>query len=90
MPLPQTRGPLRGRCNICGEEKKLTSDHVPPKGVNRFTRMELHSVSGALNALEGKKKKFRQFQNGVKFRSLCRDCNGGLLGKKYDPALGKR
>ncbi len=26
-----TRGPQYGKCNICGEEGKLTDDHTPPK-----------------------------------------------------------
>ena len=29
----------------------------------------------------------REFQNGLKFRSLCNDCNNRLLGKEYDPYL---
>lgn len=87
MPLLKTKGPKFGKCNICAEPAKLSEDHVPPKGVIRFPRMQLYNIASSLNAEAAAKQRGRQFQQGVKFRSLCRRCNGDLLGGKYDPHL---
>lgn len=87
MPLPITRGPKVGRCNICGQNALLTSDHVPPKGTMRFPRMQLNSLVDALNAEPGERAKGRFFQSGVKFRSLCQRCNRDVIGTLYDPEL---
>lgn len=89
MPLAITRGPKVGRCNICGKQRALTSDHVPPKGTNRFNRMQLHSIVDALDAPPGARGRGRPFQGGVKFRSVCLSCNRDVLGNKYDPELVK-
>lgn len=87
MPLLRTMGPKVGKCNICGEIRKLTTDHVPPKGTIKFPKMKLYEITEALHANSGEKRKGRDFQQGVKFRSLCGYCNGDLLGGIYDPAL---
>lgn len=82
MPRLRTKGPKKGLCNICGENKNLTEDHVPPKGVLKMRNVMLSQL-----ATYGQNKKSRQFQQGVKFRSLCESCNSELLGSLYDPAL---
>ncbi len=87
MPLVVTRGPKVGRCNISGVSAKLTSDHVPPKGTNRFPRMQLHRLVDSLGARPGERTRGRQFQQGVKFRSLCEVCNRDVLGTLCDPEL---
>lgn len=83
--LMQTRGPLFGRCNLCENEGKLTEDHTPPKGVVRVGQLELHHITARL-AVQTEPRKFRQFQNGVKYRTLCAKCNNNL-GSLDDPAL---
>ena len=87
MPLAKTRGPKYGKCNICGDDADLTSDHVPPKGVLKFNRVDLHNIAVALSAEETGPIKGRFFQRGVKFRSICQNCNRDLLGALYDPEL---
>lgn len=82
----ETRGPERGICNICGEMGKLTEDHIPPKGVPRVGQVYLSNLVESLGA-EKAGKGSRLFQNGVKYRSICRVCNGDLLGAAYDPHL---
>lgn len=82
MPYLQTKGPLIGTCNICGETKKLTEDHVPPKGVIKISNVTLSHL-----ATYGQTKNSRNFQQGVKFRSLCERCISELLGSLYYPAL---
>ena len=88
MPLPMTKGPIFGKCNICAlPNQKLTSDHVPPKGTVKFPRMKLHNLIEFLKANDGTPKKGREFQHGVKFRTICESCNSNIIGSRYDPAL---
>lgn len=75
-----------GQCNLCGNNGKLSWDHVPPKGGIELTPVEQHNI---FNFLTGKKKeqKYILSQNGVKYRTLCSHCNNDILGAKYDPVL---
>lgn len=82
----ETRGPEIGVCNICGQMAKLTEDHIPPKGVPRVGQAYLSNLVDSLGA-EKAGKGPRLFQNGVKYRSICRICNNDLLGAAYDPHL---
>lgn len=79
-----TRGPKQGKCNICGEFGVLTEDHTPPKGAVRVTQMEMRYLMDILGA-DQPRTKGRISQNGVKFRTLCKQCNNTLLGLNYDP-----
>ena len=71
-------------CNICGEKSALTWDHVPPQSC-------LNSVPVKFNHLMRGLPEFNKYeassQNGVKFRSLCSNCNNNLLGAEYDKEL---
>lgn len=71
-------------CNICGEKAALTWDHVPPQSC-------LNSVPVKFNHLMSGLPEFNKYevssQNGVKFRSLCPNCNNNLLGAEYDKEL---
>ncbi|MGN0583230.1 MAG: hypothetical protein ACI4KB_11080 [Oscillospiraceae bacterium] len=73
-------------CNICGKLSDLTWDHVPPKACR-------NSISVKFNHLMDGIPEFNDYkmisQNGIRFRSLCSDCNNTLLGKEYDPELVK-
>lgn len=82
----ETRGPEIGPCNICGKIAKLTEDHIPPKGIPRVGQAYATSLVAELGA-EKVGKGSRLFQSGVKYRSICRACNGDLLGAAYDPHL---
>lgn len=68
------------RCNICGRLTKLTWDHVPPKAVlnepNTFANT-LFSES----ELPSPYKYMAHYQSGIKYRSICADCNNFVLGK---------
>lgn len=83
-----TRGPQYGKCNICGEEGKLTEDHTPPKSCGGITDAELRGLHEKLAAEGERWTKPRRFQAGVCYRTLCARCNG-LLGRDYDPALAE-
>lgn len=76
-----------GCCNICGEFNDLTFDHVPPKGCVGIQNRNVALLTNILSCGKLSKKNTRQFQNGLKFRSLCSKCNNTLLGVEYDPFL---
>lgn len=82
----ETRGPEIGVCNICGVTSKLTEDHIPPKGVPLVGQAYLSRLVDSLSA-ERMEKAPRPFQRGVKYRSICAECNNRRLGAHYDPTL---
>lgn len=85
----ETRGPARGQCNICGEEARLTVDHVPPRSCRVIGNGELRSLVERLAPDSRPPRGARQLQNGVSYRSLCTHCNTEMLGGEYDPALAE-
>ena len=81
-----TRAKPHGPCNICGAVGQLTDDHIPPKGCPGVSTVRMHQlfrvlVDGSVPHLG------RQAQGGVKYRTLCGDCNSKRLGVEYDPDL---
>jgi hypothetical protein len=70
-----------GICNICGKESLLSWDHVPPKGSIVYDDVEVISIANSFVEIENPPKEFSQ--NGMKFRTICSDCNN-LIGSKYD------
>ena len=80
-PITGTRGP----CALCGNYSDLTQNHVPPEGVgNVDTWIAQSYLTGARanpDLYRG-----RQFRGGIRFRTLCRDCNNSL-GRSEDRAL---
>lgn len=73
-------------CNICGKQAKLTWDHVPPKCCNNQYSIKANSwVSGLPEETHYEK----NFQNGIRYRSLCEECNNKLLGANYDVVLAE-
>ncbi len=73
QPIHGTHGP----CALCRRYSKLTDDHIPPESVGNFGRWEARSYLAASTAnqdlLYG-----RRFNGGVRFRTLCADCNNRL------------
>lgn len=71
-------------CNLCREKKNLTDDHVPPQCCGNDKAVRARRLFGGelvarqVDARSG---------NGLKFRTLCKDCNGRILGS-WDGALG--
>lgn len=66
----------------------MTWDHVPPQGGIELKPVEQQLVFDRLTA-GAKDRVFTISQNGVKFRTICANCNNFWLGKKYDPALNE-
>ncbi|HPG42120.1 MAG TPA: hypothetical protein PLP19_07915 [bacterium] len=67
-------------CNICLKEKKLTWDHVPPKG--SITRT-LIQVQNYFYFFTNQQTRCYKSKSGIKFKTLCRECNS-IIGAKYD------
>lgn len=76
-------------CNICGEIKLLTDDHVPPKACGNIGRKKHFPVFEQYIENKTVRKIKSPFisQNGKYFSSICSSCNNGLLGLEYDPSL---
>jgi hypothetical protein len=72
-------------CNLCREEKALSWDHVPPKGGIDLGPVEMETVFEIIVG-DRNKPKLRESQNGVKYRTICSECNS-LLGREYDPTI---
>lgn len=72
------------KCNICLKWRKMTEDHVPPKGSLVISSVEQENV---FYRLTQEKRNFSISQNGVKYKTLCSKCNNKELGLKLDPVL---
>lgn len=75
------------RCSICLKKSTLTWDHIPPKGGIELKSVDQETVFQRMT-VKNSEKKFKSIsQNGVKYRTLCSDCNNNWLGAKFDPIL---
>ena len=71
----------RGPCALCRQQSDLTENHVPPASVGNDDHWLAQSYMTASTA--DKELYFgRLFRGGVRFRTLCRDCNSRLGGKE--------
>lgn len=80
-----------GRCHICGEYKRLTDEHIPPRSAFNDSHICIYTGEESLrnddqmpwdfSGMEG-----RPIHKGVKFRRLCLQCNGQLTGANYVPS----
>jgi hypothetical protein len=92
-----------GYCNICNQRAKLTWDHVPPKGSIDLTPVEITALLDTLGRCDGNPVEFHhqdesvkqriprkgRSQNGLKYRSICAECNNDRLGARYDLELNR-
>ena len=76
---------IYGNCQICEQYKKLSDDHVPPQGGIELDAVEIKSAFNFFVKRLGNKNYYIS-QNGVKFTTLCEDCNS-TLGREYDTVL---
>lgn len=81
------RGPMEGRCLLCGQEGPLTREHIPPRAagnrgvVTGYGYDEWIESDGDLAALSGETQ-----QGGIFGYTLCADCNsktGSWYGPEY-------
>ncbi|WEV74240.1 hypothetical protein OZX74_01355 [Bifidobacterium sp. ESL0798] len=76
-----------GECHVCGQNKLLSFEHIPPQSVGNRHKVLVYSGEEAIEAgsfgtgnVGGLK--YRQQQRGLGFQTLCRDCNS-YLGNHY-------
>jgi hypothetical protein len=72
-------------CNLCRVEKELSWDHVPPKGGIELTTIQMETIFSLLTGNK-ENRKFPESQNGMKYRTICSDCNS-YLGTEFDPTI---
>jgi hypothetical protein len=89
---------MKGYCNLCNRETTLTRDHVPPKGSTILRNVFLQTLTQRVDKVanhqarkiyadEDSQKyllKTKISQDGVKFPSICSECNNERLGARYD------
>ena len=73
------------QCNICKRIKPLSWDHVPPRGGIHLSSVEQETVFQHMT-MPKDNRKYSISQNGVKYRTICKECNE-IIGRKYDPVL---
>jgi len=83
----ETKRDQIGPCNICTRKSILGWDHVPPQGAIEFSAVEIKSILQNV-APDKSKDKFIISQNGLKYRTLCNECNN-KLGREFDPILNE-
>ena len=67
------QGPAEGYCRLCGEFRKLTVDHIPPKSCSNSG---VYKITDLVNGEWTLKTK-----NGLTFRTICQKCNNERLGQ---------
>ena len=70
-------------CNICGKMAFLTWDHIPPKSLLQEPNTYANTL---FHELPSPDRHMRQYQNGIKYQSICSHCNNDLVGQ-YDADL---
>ena len=76
--IKETRAKI-DRCNICGRIRELTWDHVPPQSSLLKPNVYASTIFGKIPTNESH---MRRYQSGIKYRSICRECNNML--SRYD------
>lgn len=71
-------------CNICGMLGHLTWEHVPPKSCGNSDSVVVNRIFKI-----DKSKEKLDSQNGIKYRTICDNCNNNILGSKADVAFNK-
>ncbi|MFI8746935.1 metal-binding protein [Pseudomonas sp. NPDC077186] len=75
-----------GYCLICKQYGALSFDHVPPQGSITISKTEQLLITEVLNVEEVQIKGVIS-NNGSKFKTICKSCNG-LLGR-YDSEIAR-
>ena len=77
------------RCPICGKTKEPTWDHIPPKCCNNYGDVSFFTYTPEYVAKSlGYIPKNKSYQNGLKFKFVCRECNS-KIGAYYDNEIKK-
>lgn len=82
-----------GVCHICGQYKKLSYEHIPPKGSFNPLHQRLYTLDALANVPPPRNLppwdtsglQYKSFQKGTGGFTLCEDCNS-FTGSKYGEA----
>jgi hypothetical protein len=80
-----------GRCKLCGENRALTFEHVPPSSAyNKNTRHKSIKMDdySQIESIDSFNPKGKILQGGIGYYALCKKCNS-FLGDNYVPAFKK-
>lgn len=81
---------MEGKCCICGENKKLTYEHIPPRGAFNDKCSKVYNIEAITSAILDESRlpweydglKYEQQQQGTGMFNLCGSCNS-YTGKYY-------
>lgn len=79
------------RCRVCGEERPLTFEHLPPRSAHNRGRASMRGIESWLEQdanPDAQPRKPLIQQRGSGAYALCEDCNN-LAGRLYVPELRK-
>lgn len=78
-----------GICHICGEEKELTFEHLPPRGANNNSMAKAIVGDVLVKHIAGNDKpwdfsncRYKSMQRGMGLYSICKECNNNT-GANY-------
>lgn len=79
----ERRKKKEGICSICGQFKKLTFEHFPPKSSGNNSSLKVHYLlegdyETLLSRSDISKNNYVQYQRGVGKHCLCQECNSYL------------
>jgi len=72
-----------GYCRLCGQEKELSDEHIPPRKAFNDKQVTFETMQDALG-FSGRK--YSKFRNGITRQSICESCNN-LTGAWYGTAF---
>src|ERR1700722_1742496 len=73
-------------CNLCRLKANLTYDHIPPRccgNDNEVLTRRIYADEMIAQQFDVRAK------GGLKYRTLCKTCNGDAVGSTRDEALGE-
>lgn len=85
------KNPINGKCAICGQLKKLSKEHIPPKRAFNENTVLLGKIDSAQSKAQLRWKKVEK-QGGNFSYVLCEDCNnltGHWYGSEYVSFVGQ-
>lgn len=85
MNYAKSKREKRSICNLCRKVTDLSWDHIPPKGGIELSTVKMETVFSLMTG-NREKPKIRENQNGMKYRTICSECNA-YLGAEFDPTL---
>jgi hypothetical protein len=77
-----------GMCHICGQEREMTFEHIPPRRAFNKSKVEIQTLESLRIENEYGKNAPLKMNQGMGKRSLCEKCNG-WTGAEYGEAFAE-